>query len=45
MDFWSFLSNEIIWIIWKFRNDNIFSGRARTLTESLRRLIFYDIDM
>lgn len=43
--FWSIFSIEMLWLIWTFRNDNLFNGRVRSLTESLRRLIVYKIDL
>ena len=37
--FWSVLSVEILWLIWKKWNNNIFAGVSRNLTGSLWRLI------
>lgn len=43
--FWYCLSLEILWLIWKFHNDDVFIGKSRNLTESLRRLIFHLISL
>lgn len=43
--FWAIFSCEILWIIWKFMNEAKFQNRDRMLTESLRRLICYDVDV
>lgn len=43
--FWSCLSLEVLWLIWKYRNDDVFNNNTRHLTESLRRLIFHTVSM
>lgn len=43
--FWSCFSLEVLWLIWKYHNDDIFNSNTRHLTESLRRLIAHSISM
>lgn len=43
--FWSILLAEVLQLILKYRNDKLFNGRDMNFIESLRRLIFYDVNV
>lgn len=40
---WTIISTYVLWFIWLSGNDDIFKGRHRILTESLRRLTRHKI--
>lgn len=41
--FWDYLTIEILWNLWKARNDEKFMGSKRALTESSKRLTLFKI--
>lgn len=43
LKFWNLLSVEILWHIWKARNEEKFKGYRRVLTESHKRLTFLHV--
>ena len=43
--FWSLLSSIILWFIWIYRNNDVLLGKNRNLTESRKRLVYFDISM
>lgn len=43
--FWFIVSCDILWYIWKIRNEDKYQDKARVLTESFRRLTYSFIMM
>lgn len=41
--FWKILSSNVLWQIWKCRNEERFQNNPRDLTESFRKLTFFKI--
>ena len=43
--FWALLSSVVLWFIWKYQNNDVLLRKDRNLTESHKRLLYFDISM
>ena len=43
--FWNILSSNILWQIWKCRNEERYQGKPRDLTEVFRKLTYFKISL
>ena len=43
--FWNILSSNILWQIWKCKNEERYQGKPRDLTEFFRKLTYFKISL